>query len=102
MKETVSLSRFRDGFREVGRTDSFSYKGLELLYNFRLDIECSSGYEIEYDPIALCVQFIEFKSFEDFKENCDNSYKSLEDLAENTVVISNNMDPEEISIIEAF
>lgn len=55
MKQTISLSDFRDAFRKMDRTDNFSYEGLELLF----DMFEESDPEMELDVIAICCDYNE-------------------------------------------
>ena len=59
MKITVTLSDFRDAFRQCDRQDQFSYEALELLFNYFEELEDSTGQEIELDPIAICCEYSE-------------------------------------------
>ena len=53
MKKTINLYQFRDAFMDI-RPDSFSYEGLELLFNWYEEYEDSTGEEMELDVIAIC------------------------------------------------
>lgn len=64
MKQTVTLSAFRDAFRTAGRADNFSYSGLEALYDYLTEMEESTGEEIELDPIAICCEFNEASAYD--------------------------------------
>jgi hypothetical protein len=73
MKQTIGLSQFQDAF-ESCRPNSFSYEGLELLFDF-LE-ECDS--EMELDVIALDCEYTE-EAWQDIAEyfdidlsDCDN------------------------------
>jgi hypothetical protein len=58
MKQTVSLTDFRDAFRTMDRKENFSYKGLEILFDYLEEME-QCGEELELDVIALCCDFYE-------------------------------------------
>ena len=87
MRETVTFTRFCDGFVEVGRQNRFSYEGLRTLYDYLIDLEESSGVEDEYDPIGLCGDWVEYESFEDFKNDCYTDYESLDELEKDYPVL---------------
>jgi hypothetical protein len=53
MKKTINVYQFRDAFMDI-RPDSFSYEGLELLFNWYDEYEDSTGEEMELDVIAIC------------------------------------------------
>ncbi len=72
----VSLSRFRDEFMHMGRKDSFSYEGLETLYNYLIEMEESSDDYIQLDVIGLCSDYEEYADEQDLLTN----YPSLEDM----------------------
>ena len=58
MKKTINLYQFRDAFMDI-RPDSFSYEGLELLFNWFDEYEDSTGEEMELDVIAICCEWEE-------------------------------------------
>ena len=99
MKETVTLSRFRDSFRELGR-DNFTYDGLEALFNFIEEIDDDCGVESELDPIDLCCSFTEYQGLAEFQDDYDaDEYKTIEDIENHTSVIRIS---DEAFIIQAF
>ena len=59
MKITVTLSDFRDAFRNADRRENFSYEGLELLFDYFEQYEQDRGEEMELDVIAICCDFYE-------------------------------------------
>lgn len=59
MIQTITLSDFRDAFRNMGRTDQFSYEGLELIFDYIEEYEQDSGEQVELDVIALCCEWSE-------------------------------------------
>ena len=59
MKQTINLYDFRDAFYKMGRTDSFSYVGLEVLFDYLEEVERATGEEMELDVISLCGDFAE-------------------------------------------
>ena len=93
MKSTVSLSDFRDAFRDYDRADNFSYEGLELLYDMFEELDP----EIELDVIAICCDFNEddWESIADnysieFDEEADDDEKEnlvIDYLQENTLFV---------------
>ncbi len=69
MKKTIWFCEFQDAFTNCGRGDSFSYKGLEALYNYLTQLEDDCGIELELDPIAFDCEYTEFDSIKDcYKE----------------------------------
>ena len=59
MKTTVTVSDFRDAFRNYGRQDQFSYEALGLLHDWLEEYKDSTGEEVELDVIAICCEFAE-------------------------------------------
>jgi len=60
MKETVNESRFLDVFRQV-RPNQFSRNALVVLFEHLEELERDLGEETEFDPIALCCDWTEYK-----------------------------------------
>ena len=79
MKETVNEHRFVDGFRECSRENNFSYEGRKAMYQYFTEIE-HDGFEIEYDPIAICCEYTEYESIKEYNENYGTKYESFEEL----------------------
>lgn len=56
---TVNLYDFRESFRACGRTENFSYNGLEVLFEYLEDMADDIGEPLELDVIGLCCEFSE-------------------------------------------
>ena len=67
MKQNISKSMFHDEFAKI-RPGQFTYDGLDALYEYLVDVEESTGVEIELDVIAICCDFIEYPSIEEIKK----------------------------------
>ena len=65
MYQTINKSQFIDAFSHAGRKDQFTYEAKSALYDYL------EGYdnEIELDVIALCCEFIEYNSIEDYLQD---------------------------------
>jgi len=86
MKQTVSVSDFRDAF--LIRQDNFTYDGLGALYDWLIQLEEDSGTEEELDVIALCCDFSEYKDLAEFQGDYNaEDYTSIEDIENETMVI---------------
>ena len=59
MKQTIDLYAFREAFYNMGRKDSFSYGGLEILFDCLEGLEQATGEEMELDVISLRGEFTE-------------------------------------------
>jgi len=68
--------------KKMGR-ENFSYKGAKVLMEYLED----SLEPIEYDPIALCCEFSEYKSIEEFNKEYGVDYKNWVDAEKDTLVI---------------
>ena len=60
MKETVNQYRFLEVFRQV-RPNQFSRNALVALFEHLEELERDLGEETEFDPIALCCEWTEYK-----------------------------------------
>lgn len=82
MKTTIQLHDFRNAFSSF-RPDSFSYAGLETLFNYFEMIGEDCGTEIELDVIAIDCEYSEMT-----EEEIVNDYdKTPENLQEDTTVL---------------
>ena len=58
MKTTVTLHDFQSAFKSL-RPHSFSYEGLEVLFNYFEDYKLGTGEELELDVIGICCEYTE-------------------------------------------
>lgn len=65
MKQTINFYDFQKAFQDL-RPNSFSYQGLRALFEYLEELEESTGDEIEFDVIALCCDFTEYESAEEY------------------------------------
>lgn len=87
MITTVSRYDFQDWFASSETyKNNFSYEGLNALFEYLEEYEESTGEQIEFDPIALCVEWTEYKDFDEIKANYSD-LKDMDDLRDNTQVI---------------
>ena len=87
MTNQVTIYDFRNWFMSSDTyKDNFSYKGFEALFNYLEEYEESTDTPIEFDPIALCVEYTEYDNLEDLQANY-NDIESMEDLEDHTTVI---------------
>lgn len=94
MKQTVYLNDFRDAFHKMGRSNQFSYEGLEWLFDHCEELERDLGEDYELDVIALCCDFTE-STYEDINRdynldlNDDNLHALVKlYLEENTLIVN--------------
>jgi len=87
MKETVTVFRFRDAFKQSDTyKNNFSYEGLHTLFEYFEQLEDDIGEEIELDVVAICCDYTEYDNLNDF--NADYNYQYTRDeLEDETIVI---------------
>ena len=86
MKQNVSEYDFIDGFMKI-RPDNFSRNGLQCLYDYLINYEEDTGVEMEFDVIAICCDFSEYKDLKEINEQYGKDFEDLDDLREYTQVI---------------
>ncbi len=87
MVQTMDKSEFRRWFANSdSRKDQFSWEGLGALFDYIEDYEDSTGEQIEFDPIALCVEYTEYENLEELRGQYGD-IESMEDLQDHTSVI---------------
>ena len=92
MKETVTVYRFRDAFKQSDTyKNNFSYEGLHALFEYIEQVEDDIGEEIELDVVGICCDYTEYDSLEEFNGAMnylsDDKIYTLDDIREETVVI---------------
>ena len=89
MRDTMTEFSFCDWFQKSAeRKNQFSYEGLRALYEYLINLEDDTGEEFEFDPIALCCEYTEYESLEDFQKQHDKfDFKCVDDIREVTSVI---------------
>ena len=88
MKKTINYYDFRTEFRAFGREEQFTREGLKALFDYLEELGEDCGEEIELDVIALCCEFVEYDSLEDFHNEYDkDDYPTLEVLRDHTQII---------------
>lgn len=87
MIETIDFDRFNSWFiNSENYKNKYSYEARKALYDYLLDFEDSTGEQMEFDPIALCCDFTEYKNLAELQTNYTN-IKSMEELQGRTTVI---------------
>ena len=87
MIRTIDNIEFVDAFRKMGRTDNFSFRGLVALYEYLEMLGEDLGQEIELDVIALCCEYAEYDSLEEFQADYSEDYETIGDIERETTVI---------------
>lgn len=88
MKEYVTEHEFIDRFRIMDRESNFSYYGRKALFHYFEDLEEQQEEDIEFDCIAICCEYSEYDSLEEFqKEYNKEDYPDLDSIGEATQLI---------------
>lgn len=87
-KRVNTADLFHD-LKAMGR-ENFSYGGAEAIMQWLEELAEDCGIPMEYDPIAYCVEFSEYKDLENFNDYYDpsNPFDSWDEVSENTTVIA--------------
>lgn len=87
MTTTVSIYDFRNWFMSSATyKNAFSEEGIDALFDYLEEYEDSTGQTIDFDPVALCVEYTEYSDLKEIQANYSD-IKSLEDLEDHTQVI---------------
>ena len=92
MKKSINFYDFERAFIDMGRDNQFSYLGKKALFNYFEEYEESTGIQIELDIIAICCDFTEYETFEEFKQDYGEEYKTFEDIEYKTFLIPCEID----------
>lgn len=87
MKKTISKYEFVEEFKNMNRENNFSYEGREALFDYLEQYEEETGEQIELDIIAMCCEYTEYKSIEEFNKNYGKECETLDDIRDYTQVI---------------
>ena len=88
MKTYVTKSEFMDTFRQSSeRKDTFSYAGLEALFEYLEQYEEDTGEEMKFDMIAICCEYSEYENLKEYQEDNQSDIETLEELQDETTVI---------------
>jgi len=88
MYQSITKSDFTSAFHRMNRGEQFSYKGLIALYDYLEQYEEDTGEQIELDVIAICCEYAEYESLEEFQEDYGDDYQSIDEIEQVTTVIS--------------
>ena len=83
MYKLISRYEFRDAFKRCDRWDNFSNEALNVLYDYYEEIEPhNEGLGVELDVIAICCEWTQYKSIEEYNEAYETDYENYEELAD--------------------
>ena len=78
--QNVTESMFHDAFVRMGRKTQFSYEGKAALYGYLAELAEDTGEPIELDVIALCCEFTEYESIEEYNAEYGTDFDSWADV----------------------
>ena len=87
MYQSINKYDFARAFEQL-RPNNFSRAGLFALYDYLEQYEEDTDEQIELDVIAICCEYAEYESLEEFQEDYGDDYESIEDIESETTVIS--------------
>ena len=87
MITTINEYDFIKAFHKMGRGNNFSTSGLTALYEYLEMLEDDTGQPIELDVIALCCEYAEYDSLEEFQADYSEDYETIGDIESDTTVI---------------
>ena len=94
MIDTITKYQFSDEMVKHG----FSYDGSTALFNYLEQLEEDCDIKLEFDPVALRCEYVEYESLEELNEDYSHDY-DFEGLCGDTQVIKVG---KEGIIIQAF
>ena len=86
MKQSVNMYDFERAFKNFER-DNFSYDGLKALFGYLEEYEEGTGEEIELDVIALCCDYMEYDSLNEYNRDYDTKYSEIDAIQDDTTLI---------------
>ena len=86
MKQSVNMYDFEREFKRFER-NNFSYDGLKALFGYLEEYEEGTGEEIELDVIALCCEYMEYDSLNEYNNDYDTKYSEIDAIQDDTTLI---------------
>ena len=86
MKQLVSIYDFVRAFKNFER-DNFSYDGLKALFEYLEEYEESTGEEVELDVIALCCEYTEYDSLNEYNDDYNTEHEEIDAIEDDTTLI---------------
>lgn len=88
MKKTINFYDFERAFADYGRSKQFTYSGQKALHDYLEAYEDDLGEELELDVVALCCEYTEYESLEEFQANYGaDEYPDMKSIEDKTQVI---------------
>ena len=86
MKQSVNMYDFEREFKRFER-NNFSYDGLKALFEYLEEYEEDTGDEVELDVIALCCDYMEYDSLNEYNRDYDTKYSEIDAIQDDTTLI---------------
>ena len=86
MKQSVSIYDFERAFKRYER-ENFSYDGLKALFEYLEEFEDGTGEEVELDVIALCCEYAEYDSLNEYNDDYGTEYAEIDLIQDDTALI---------------
>ena len=86
MKQSVSIYDFEMAFKRCER-ENFSYDGLKALFEYLEEFEDGTGEEVELDVIALCCEYAEYDSLNEYNDDYGTKYDEIDLIQDDTTLI---------------
>ena len=86
MKQSINMYDFERAFKNFER-DNFSYGGLKALFEYLEEYEEGTGEEIELDVIALCCDYTEYDSLNEYNDDYGTKYSEIDAIQDDTTLI---------------
>jgi len=86
MKQSVNMYDFERAFKNFER-DNFSYDGLKALFEYLEEYEEDTGEEVELDVIALCCDYMEYDSLNEYNDDYGTKYSEIDAIQDDTTLI---------------
>jgi len=87
MIEQVNEGEFIQRFAIMDRKENFSYEGRKALFKYFEELEGEQDKQIEFDCIAICCEYSEYKNLAELNREYAKEYKSIDEVEEDTQVI---------------
>jgi hypothetical protein len=69
MKQSINFSDFKNAFDNL-RPNNFSLDALQIMFEYFEEYERDIGVEIEFDPIAICCEYVEEEADDIILHHC--------------------------------
>ena len=86
MKQSVNIYDFEREFKRFER-NNFSWDGLKALFEYLEEYEEDTGEEIELDVVALCCDYAEYDSLNEYNSDYGTKYSEIDAIQDDTTLI---------------